>query len=79
MDHRVKPSGDAECGGGSSILEIRVNRSVNRQPIPRTAPLFVIAGLDPAIHGELHVSMDHRVEPGGDAECDDGHVKLKSA
>jgi hypothetical protein len=27
---------------------------------------FVIAGLDPAIHGESHFSMDHRVKPGGD-------------
>jgi hypothetical protein len=27
---------------------------------------FVMAGLDPAIHEAL-VSMDHRVEPGGDA------------
>jgi hypothetical protein len=25
-----------------------------------------MAGLDPAIHAELHVSMDHRVKPGGD-------------
>ena len=28
---------------------------------------FVIAGLDPAIHGEPHVTIDHRVKPGGDA------------
>jgi hypothetical protein len=28
--------------------------------------VFVIAGLDPAIHAELHFSMDHRVKPGGD-------------
>jgi len=26
----------------------------------------VIAGLDPAIHAELHFSMGHRVKPGGD-------------
>jgi hypothetical protein len=26
----------------------------------------VIAGLDPAIHGELQFGMDHRVKPGGD-------------
>src|SRR5262249_38527683 len=48
---------------------------------PVTTPHFVIAGLDPAIHGEPHVSMDHRVigersdavlrtaMPGGDEEC----------
>jgi hypothetical protein len=28
--------------------------------------VFVIAGLDPAIHAELHFSMDHRVKRGGD-------------
>jgi hypothetical protein len=28
--------------------------------------LFVIAGLDPAIHAELRFTMDHRVKPGGD-------------
>jgi len=27
---------------------------------------FVIAGLDPAIHGEPRFNMDHRVKPGGD-------------
>jgi hypothetical protein len=27
---------------------------------------LVIAGLDPAIHGEPQFSMDHRVKPGGD-------------
>jgi hypothetical protein len=29
---------------------------------------FVISGLDPAIHGELHFSMSHQVKPGGDKE-----------
>jgi hypothetical protein len=29
---------------------------------------LVIAGLDPAIHAEPHLRMDHRVKPGGDAE-----------
>jgi hypothetical protein len=28
--------------------------------------VFVVAGLDPATHAELHFSMDHRVKPGGD-------------
>jgi hypothetical protein len=28
--------------------------------------VFGIVGLDPAIHAELHFSMDHRVKPGGD-------------
>ena len=27
----------------------------------------VVAGLDPAIHGDCDFSMDHRVKPGGDA------------
>jgi hypothetical protein len=30
----------------------------------------VIAGLDPAIHAEPHLSMDHRVKPGGDEARD---------
>jgi len=32
----------------------------------RLSLYFVIAGLDPAIHAELHFGMDHRVKPGGD-------------
>jgi len=42
-------------------------------------PLFVIAGLDPAIHAATkrvqRISMDHRVKPGGDKE--DLQVKQK--
>jgi hypothetical protein len=58
-----------------AIVEKRVTRSAqppaNSSRNISSSLLFVIAGLDPAIHGELHVSMDHRVKPGGDAEYGD--------
>jgi hypothetical protein len=36
--------------------------------VSSVSPSFVIAGLDPAIHGEWHQSMDHRGKPNGARE-----------
>ncbi len=38
-------------------------------------PKVVIAGLDPAIHADCHVSMDHRIKSGGD-EAGEGPFPL---
>ena len=54
----------------SFALHVTGFAKLGRGCVARTIFYFVIAGLDPAIHGAaphaLRVSMDHRVKPGGD-------------